>query len=132
MNKKKINLVISSAFASGLMCSLPALQAGENPFAISEISPAQQIAEGAEGMSTPMPEGKCGATKAAEPMAKDAAEGKCGAKKSEEPMTKDAAVEGKCGSNKAMTEGKCGAKKTKKKTKKKSPAEGKCGAKKKK
>lgn len=73
MNKKTLSLTLSSALASTLLSAAPAIQAGENPFAMSKINPAQHLAaadvKSAEaGCSAKMKEGKCG-------------EGKCGANK---------------------------------------------------
>jgi uncharacterized low-complexity protein len=73
MNKKTLSLTLSGALASTLLSAAPAIQAGENPFAMSNIHPAQQLAaadgKSAEaGCSAKMKEGKCG-------------EGKCGANK---------------------------------------------------
>lgn len=73
MNKKTLSLTLSSALASTLLSAAPVIQAGENPFAMSSIHPAQQLAaadgKSAEaGCSAKMKEGKCG-------------EGKCGANK---------------------------------------------------
>jgi uncharacterized low-complexity protein len=102
MNKKTLSLTLSSALASTLLSTAPAIQAGENPFAMSSINPAQQLAaadnKSAEaGCSGKVAEGKCG-------------EGKCGANK-----TKGA--EGGCsgkmpeaGCSGKMTESSCGAK----------------------
>ena len=44
MNKKTLSLTLSSALASTLLSAAPAIQAGENPFAMSSINPAQQLA----------------------------------------------------------------------------------------
>jgi uncharacterized low-complexity protein len=73
MNKKTLSLTLSSALASTLLNMAPTIQAGENPFALSSIDQAQQLAaaddKSAEGgCSGKMREGKCG-------------EGKCGANK---------------------------------------------------
>lgn len=106
MNKKNISLTLGGALASGLLSAAPAIQAGENPFAMSSINTGQQVAEaaakGAEGgCSGKMGEGKCG-------------EGKCGAGKMEDTK----ATEGKCGAKMPeagcsgkITEGSCGNKK---------------------
>lgn len=85
MNKKTLALTLGSALASTLLTAAPAIQAGENPFAMSSINTAQQLAEADEKM----PEGGCSANKMKE--------GKCG--------------EGKCGANKMKgKEGGCSAK----------------------
>ncbi|MGR9087349.1 MAG: hypothetical protein ACU841_09790 [Gammaproteobacteria bacterium] len=73
MNKKTLSLTLTSALASTLITAAPAIQAGENPFAMSGINTAQQLAAADEkssegGCSGKMREGKCG-------------EGKCGANK---------------------------------------------------
>ncbi|MGR8930471.1 MAG: HvfA family oxazolone/thioamide-modified RiPP metallophore [Gammaproteobacteria bacterium] len=106
MNKKNISLTLGSALASSLLSAAPAIQAGENPFAMTRIDQAQQLAEasdkGAEGgCSGKMSEGKCG-------------EGKCGASK----MKDMKAAEGGCsakmpeaGCSAKMPEGSCGNKK---------------------
>lgn len=105
MNKNNLNLLVGSAIATGLLCSIQAVQAGENPFAISEVNQAQQVAESPEATNTaPMPEGKCGSKKAEDATKKETSEGKCGANKTEATIKKDM-PEGKCG------EGKCGANK---------------------
>ncbi|WP_341326675.1 hypothetical protein [Methylotuvimicrobium sp. KM2] len=96
MNKKTLSLTLSSALASTLLSAAPAIQAGENPFAMSSINPAQQLAA-ADGKSTEagcsakMKEGKCG-------------EGKCGANKMK-------GAEGGCSAK--MPEGGCSGKTTK-------------------
>jgi uncharacterized low-complexity protein len=102
MNKKTLSLTLSGALASTLLSTAPAIQAGENPFAMSSINPAQQLAtaddKSAEGgCSGKVAEGKCG-------------EGKCGANKMK-------GAEGGCsgkmpeaGSSGKVIEGKCGAK----------------------
>ncbi|MGR9013774.1 MAG: hypothetical protein ACU83U_09030 [Gammaproteobacteria bacterium] len=79
MNKKTLSLTLGSAIATALLSAAPAIQAGDNPFAMSSINTSQQLAAADEKM----PEGGCsGKVK----------EGKCG--------------EGKCGANK-MKEGGC-------------------------
>ncbi len=105
MNKKNLTLALGGAIASGLLSTAPSIQAGENPFALSSINPAQQLAaaddKAAEaGCSGKMREGKCG-------------EGKCGASK----MSDMKAAEGGCsakmpeaGCSGKMSEGACGAK----------------------
>lgn len=96
MNKKTLSLTFTSALASTLLSAAPAIQAGENPFAMSNINPAQQLAaadgKSAEaGCSTKMKEGKCG-------------EGKCGANK----MKDMKGAEGGCSTK--MPEAGCSAK----------------------
>ncbi|MBL6987098.1 MAG: hypothetical protein ISR72_08700 [Methylobacter sp.] len=79
MNKKTLSLTLGSAIATALLSAAPAIQAGENPFAMSNVNTSQQLA----AVDEKMPEGGCsGKVK----------EGKCG--------------EGKCGANK-MKEGGC-------------------------
>ena len=61
MNKRTLSLTLGSALASSLMGAAPTIQAGENPFAMSSINPAQQLAaaddKSAEaGCSGKMPE----------------------------------------------------------------------------
>lgn len=68
MNKKTLSLTLSSALASTLLNIAPAIQAGENPFALSSIDQAQQLAaaddKSAEGgCSGKMPEGGCSGKK---------------------------------------------------------------------
>lgn len=85
MNKKTLALTLGSALASTLLTAAPTIQAGENPFAMSSINTAQQLAEADEKM----PEGGCSGSKMKE--------GKCG--------------EGKCGANKMKgKEGGCSTK----------------------
>jgi uncharacterized low-complexity protein len=82
MNKKTLSLTLGSAIATALLSVAPIIQAGENPFAMSSINTAQQLA----AADTKMPEGGCSGKKMKE--------GKCG--------------EGKCGANKKkMKEGGC-------------------------
>ncbi|MBM4206796.1 MAG: hypothetical protein FJ190_01860 [Gammaproteobacteria bacterium] len=96
MNKKTLSLTLSGALASTLLSMAPAIQAGENPFALSSIDQAQQLAaaddKSAEGgCSGKMREGKCG-------------EGKCGANK----MKNMKGAEGGCSAK--MPEGGCSGK----------------------
>ncbi|MEI8574738.1 hypothetical protein U737_13000 [Methylomonas sp. LW13] len=95
MNKKTLSLTLGSALASTLMGAAPAIQAGENPFTMSSINSAQQLAadgKSAEaGCSAKMKEGKCG-------------EGKCGANK----MKDMKGAEGGCSAK--MPEGGCSGK----------------------
>jgi len=105
MNKKTLSLTLGSALASTLMSAAPALQAGENPFAMSSISPAQQLAaadgKSAEaGCSAKMKEGKCG-------------EGKCGANKMKDMKAAEGGCSGKmpeAGCSGKMPEGGCSGK----------------------
>lgn len=87
MNKKTLSLTLSGALASTLLSAAPAIQAGENPFAMSSINQAQQLAaaddKSAEGgCSGKVREGKCGEGKCAANKMKDmkSAEGGCSAK----------------------------------------------------
>jgi uncharacterized low-complexity protein len=87
MNKRTLSLTLTSALASTLLSAAPAIQAGENPFAMSSINPAQQLAaadgKSAEaGCSAKMKEGKCGEGKCGANKMKDmkGAEGGCSAK----------------------------------------------------
>ncbi|MBS3964130.1 MAG: hypothetical protein KGZ80_06490 [Methylomonas sp.] len=96
MNKKTLSLTLTGALASTLLSAVPALHAGENPFALSSIDQAQQLAaaddKSAEGgCSGKMKEGKCG-------------EGKCGANK----MKDMKGAEGGCSAK--MPEGGCSGK----------------------
>lgn len=95
MNKKNLTLALGGAIASGLLSAAPAIQAGENPFAMSSVNPAQQLAQAdknAEGScSGKAREGKCG-------------EGKCGANK----MKDMKGAEGGCSAK--MPEGGCSGK----------------------
>lgn len=97
MNKKTLSLTLGTALASTLMSAAPAIQAGENPFAMSNINSAQQLAAADEKMNEgacsgkKMKEGKCG-------------EGKCGANK----MKGMKGAEGGCSAK--MPEGGCSAK----------------------
>lgn len=96
MNKKTLSLTLSSALASALLSATPAIQAGENPFAMSSINTAQQLAAAdgkttEAGCSAKLKEGKCG-------------EGKCGANK----MKDMKGAEGGCSAK--MPEGGCSAK----------------------
>lgn len=64
MNKKTLSLTLGGALASTLLSAAPAIQAGENPFALSSINISQQLAaaddKSAEaGCSGKMPEGGC-------------------------------------------------------------------------
>ncbi|PPK76017.1 hypothetical protein B0F87_104107 [Methylobacter tundripaludum] len=97
MNKKTITLTLGCAIASSLLSMSPAIQAGENPFAMSAVSTSQQLAAADEKLKEG--EAKCGADKtkdkAGERSAGKIKEGKCG--------------EGKCGADK--TKGNTGAEK---------------------
>jgi len=90
MNKKTLSLTLGGAMASSLLSMAPAIQAGENPFAITHITTAQQLAAADEKIKEG--EGKCGADKM---------------KDKEEDRSASKIKEGKCG------EGKCGADKMK-------------------
>jgi len=93
MNKKTLTFTLSSAIASSLLSVAPSIQAGENPFALSNVNSTQQMAVADEKMnaggSGKLKEGKCG-------------EGKCGAGKmkmkeggpSNEAMQKEKMKEG--------------------------------------
>ncbi|MCQ8105375.1 hypothetical protein NP590_14765 [Methylomonas sp. SURF-2] len=91
MNKKNLTLALGGAIASGLLSAAPAIQAGENPFAMSSITPVQLAAADDKAKEGKCGEGKCGADKAKAASGEKAAEGKCGA---------DKAKEGSCGANK--------------------------------
>jgi len=97
MNKKTITLTLGGAIASSLLSMSPAIQAGENPFAMSAVSTSQQLAAADEKLKDG--EAKCGADKtkdkAGERSASKIKEGKCGG--------------GKCGADK--TKGNAGAEK---------------------
>jgi uncharacterized low-complexity protein len=99
--KKPLALAAGAVFVTSL-ASTTAINAAENPFAMSDLSSGYMVAEAAEGMKKEG-EGKCG-------------EGKCGGEKKTTEEGK--CGEGKCGGEKKTTEeGKCG--------------EGKCGGEKK-
>ena len=96
MNKKTLSLTLGTALASSLLSATPSLQASENPFAMTPINTAQQLAEADNkmnegGCSGKMKEGKCG-------------EGKCGANKTKDMKGK----EGGCSAK--MPEGGCSGK----------------------
>jgi uncharacterized low-complexity protein len=96
-NMKPLTVALGTAVTATL-ASIPAAQAGDNPFGMSKLS---------EGYMVAAEEGKCG-------------EGKCGSNAKKQKME-----EGKCGAKseeKKTEEGKCGAKPEEKKTE-----EGKCG-----
>lgn len=102
MNKKHLTLAIGSAMTSGLLATPPSIQAGENPFAMTEIRPAEQLAtaEGnteQAGANGKVDEGKCGEGKcgAGKKVDKQASEGACGAK-----MPVDKMPEAACGAKK--------------------------------
>jgi uncharacterized low-complexity protein len=105
MNKKTLSLTLSGALASTLMSATPAIQAGENPFALSSINSAQQLAAAdgktAEaGCSGKVSEGKCG-------------EGKCGASKMKDMKGAEGGCSAKmpeAGCSGKMTEGGCSGK----------------------
>ncbi|MDI1230557.1 MAG: hypothetical protein PSV18_15895 [Methylobacter sp.] len=106
MNKKTLSLTLGSAIATSLLSMAPAIQAGENPFAMSSVNTSQQLAAAEEkmkegGCSGKLKEGKCG-------------EGKCGANKMKEGGCSGAATpeekmkEGGCSGK--MKEGGCSGK----------------------
>lgn len=102
MNKKTLSLTLSGALASTLMSAAPAIQAGENPFALSSLNPAQQLAAAdgktAEaGCSGKVSEGKCG-------------EGKCGANKRKAAEGGCSAKMPEAGCSGKMPEGGCSGK----------------------
>lgn len=87
MNKKNLTLALGGAIATGLFGTAPALQAGENPFAMSSVNPSQQLAQADDktteaGCSGKVREGKCGEGKCGANKMKDmkGAEGGCSAK----------------------------------------------------
>lgn len=99
MNKKTLTLTVGSAIVSALLSAAPAVQAGENPFAMSNINTSQQLAAADEkmpegGCSGKMKEGKCG-------------EGKCGANKMK---MKEGGCSGAAKSEEKMKEGGCSGK----------------------
>ena len=105
MNKKTLSLTLGSAMATTLLSAAPAIQAGENPFAMSSINTSQQLAaaddKSAEGgCSGKMKEGKCG-------------EGKCGANKMKGMKGAEGGCSGKmpeAGCSGKMPEGGCSGK----------------------
>jgi len=100
MNRKTLSLTLGSAIATALLSAAPTIQAGENPFAMSNINTAQQLAaadktKGKEGgCSGKMKEGKCG-------------EGKCGANKMK---MKEGGCSGAAKPEEKMKEGGCSGK----------------------
>ncbi len=99
MNKKTLSLTLGGALASSLLSMSPAIQAGENPFAMSPINTSQQLAAADEkmnegGCSGKMKEGKCG-------------EGKCGANKNK---MKEGGCSGAAKPEEKMKEGGCSGK----------------------
>ena len=106
MNKTKLITSLGGAIAASLLTA-PMAQAGENPFALQNVTTATQLAEmekGADGKcgdKMKMKEGGCNGT-----MDK-AKEGKCGDKMKEGGCngTMEKAKEGKCGDK--MKEGGC-------------------------
>lgn len=105
MNKKTLSLTLSGALASTLLSAAPAIQAGENPFALSSINTSQQLAAADDktseaGCSGKMREGKCG-------------EGKCGAAKMKDMKGAEGGCSGKmpeAGCSGKMPEGGCSGK----------------------
>lgn len=99
MNKKTLSLTLGGALASSLLSMSPAIWAGENPFAMSNINTAQQLAAADEkmsegGCSGKLKEGKCG-------------EGKCGANKNK---MKEGGCSGAVMPEEKMKEGGCSGK----------------------
>ncbi len=99
MNKKTLSLTLGGALASSLLSMSPAIQAGENPFAMSNINASQQLAAVDEkmnegGCSGKLKEGKCG-------------EGKCGANKNK---MKEGGCSGAAMPEEKMKEGGCSGK----------------------
>ena len=105
------------AVVIGSVATIPAANADQNPFGMTQLSSGYMVAGMAEGKcgGKKMEEGKCGGKKM-EGAAEKKMEGKCG--------------EGKCGANKKKMEGKCGEGKCGA-NKKMMEGEGKCGANKK-
>lgn len=108
MSKKFSPKAISAALGGTLVAGLavtPAVQAGENPFSVTELSTGYMLAENTA-------EARCGEATCGAPKAKKVSEANCGATK--------APTESTCGAApKAAAEASCGAK---------APAEAKCGA----
>ncbi len=98
--RKPLAIAAGAALVTSL-ASASAVNAAENPFAMTELTGGYMVAE--SHMEGKCGEGKCGG-------AKKEGEGKCG--------------EGKCGGNKAEGEGKCGEGKC---GGDKAESEGKCG-----
>lgn len=96
---KQRNSIAITLGAALLTTSAFAAQAGNNPFAVQELSSGYSLAAHEKGHEGSCGEGKCGGDMKAE-------EGKCG--------------EGKCGGDKASKEGSCG-------EEGKAGHEGKCG-----
>ncbi|MDI1231872.1 MAG: hypothetical protein PSU93_12050 [Methylobacter sp.] len=102
MNKKALTLTLGGAIASSLLSMSPAIQAGENPFAMSAVNTSQQLAAADEkmnegGCSGKMKEGKCG-------------EGKCGANKMKKMKMKEGGCSGAAKPEEKMKEGGCSGK----------------------
>lgn len=116
-DKKPLAIAIGTAMA-GSLSAIPAADADNNPFGMSELSSGyMQVAEADTEMKCG--EGKCGSNKMKEQM-KKGGEGKCAGMKSTESEKK---ADGKCGAmmnkEEKSKEGKCGGAKT---------TEAKCGA----
>ncbi|MES2821231.1 MAG: hypothetical protein V4812_19825 [Pseudomonadota bacterium] len=94
---KALNTLAVTLGAALLSATSLQVSAGQNPFAVQELSSGYSLAAHEKGHEGSCGEGKCGAEAKAEGEGK-CGEGKCGA----EGETK-AEAEGKCG------EGKCGA-----------------------
>lgn len=94
---------IAITLGAALLGSTFVAQAGNNPFAVQELSSGYSLAAHEKGHEGSCGEGKCGAEMQG---ASKAQEGKCG--------------EGKCGADKARKEGSCG-------EQAKAGHEGKCG-----
>jgi len=101
-NMKPLSVALGTAVTAAL-ATVPAVQAAENPFGMTQLSEGYMVAG----------EGKCGGMKEKEGKC---GEGKCGGDKAKK--------EGKCGEGKAK-EGKCGEGMSDDKAKK--AKEGKCG-----
>jgi uncharacterized low-complexity protein len=104
MNKKTLSLTLGSAIATALLSAAPTIQAGENPFAMSNINTSQQLA----AADTKMPEGGCSGKKVKEGKC---GEGKCGANKKKMKMKmKEGGFSGAAKPEEKMKEGGCSGK----------------------
>ena len=96
---KPIAATVGAALTASVM-AMPAANADQNPFSLTELSSGYMVADGHKGKEGKCGEGKCGEGKCGEGKC---GEGKCGEGKCGEGKGK----EGKCGEGKCG-EGKCG------------------------
>ena len=108
MSDKSTRKTLAIAAGAALVTSLAstsAVNAAENPFAMTQLPGGYMVASG--HMEGKCGEGKCGAKKEGEGKC---GEGKCGGAKTEGAKTAEEGKcgEGKCGGAKKEGEGKCG------------------------